>query len=133
MIGEIWASFRRLPGWVQIWVAFVLVPVNLMPLGFWLSGEAFWGLFALLAVGGMALNVPIMLVERGLSKAMAFPHILLWTPLVIALGQALSQGGDGPLDVQDIALIVLLVVNLISLVFDYEDAVRWWRGDRAIA
>ncbi len=133
MIGEIWASFRRMPGWVQIWVAFILMPVNLMPLVFWVSGEAFWGLFALLAVGGMALNVPIMLVERGLSKAMAFPHIVLWTPLVVGLGQAVSQGAVGPRDLQDIALIVLLIVNLISLGFDYPDAVKWWRGDRAIA
>ncbi|WP_127112368.1 hypothetical protein [Shimia sediminis] len=133
MIGEIWASFRRLPGWVQIWVALILMPVNLMPLIFWVSGAPFWGIFAVLAVGGMALNLPILLIERGFSKAMAFPHILLWTPLVIALGQAVAQGGEGPRDVQDVALIVLMAVNLISLAFDYPDAVKWWRGDRAIA
>ena len=133
MISEIWASFRRLPGWVQVWVALILMPVNLLPLYFWAKGEPFWGLIAILSVGGMALNLPILLMERGLSKAMSLPHVLLWTPLVIVLAQAVFTGGDGPSDVQDIALIVLLVVDLVSLTFDYPDAVKWWRGDRAIA
>ncbi|WP_299350173.1 hypothetical protein [uncultured Shimia sp.] len=96
MNSEIWASFRRMPGWVQLWVALVLMPVNLMPLVFWANGAPFWGLFALLAVGGMALNLPILLVERGFSKAMAFPHILLWTPLVIGLGQSVHKAEVAP-------------------------------------
>ena len=32
LIAEIWQSFRSLPGWVQIWVAFLLVPVNMASL-----------------------------------------------------------------------------------------------------
>jgi len=30
-------------------------------------------------------------------------------------------------------LSILLVVNLISLVFDFPDALKWLRGDRKIA
>ncbi len=29
MIREIWSSFRALPALVQIWVAFILAPVNM--------------------------------------------------------------------------------------------------------
>jgi hypothetical protein len=29
-------------------------------------------------------------------------------------------------------LALLLVTNTISLVFDYKDALDWWRGDRGV-
>ena len=134
MIADIWASFRRLPLWVQIWIAAILVPVNLLPLVFWLQGASFWGVIALLSVAGMLPNLPIMMIERGMSKAMSLPHVVLWTPLVIVLAQVLLQRGfNGPWDAQDLTVLALLVINVISLAFDYVDALKWWRGDRSIA
>lgn len=125
MIIAIWQSFRRLPLWVQIWVALILVPVNLVPLVLWFQGVPGWGLIALLSVGGMALNLPIMLKERGFSRTMALPHVLLWTPLVILLAGRLTEGS---------ALVALiLVVDVISLAFDYVDAWKWTRGAREVA
>ena len=122
---EIWQSFRRLPLWVQIWVALILIPVNLVPFVLFLQGTPGWGLIALLSVGGMALNLPIMLMERGFSRTMALPHVVLWTPLVLLLIGRLEEGG---------ALVALiLLVDVVSLAFDYVDAVKWWRGDRAVA
>lgn len=128
MIQDIWASYRRLPLWVQIWVAVILVPVNLIPLAF--PGAPNANLIATLAVAGMALNLPIMIVMRGMSRAMSLPHILCWGPMVIIValtlrdGAALSSG-------YVLALSVLLIVDLISLGFDLRDAVMWFRGDRS--
>lgn len=130
MILNIWNSFRRLPVWVQIWVGLILIPVNLLPLAFLSEPRA--GLIAGLAVGGMAFNLPILLREQGLSKAMAIPHLLLWTPLVVVVFRQLRNGGDMAAAYTTV-LAVLLVVDGISLAFDFVDALKWWRGDRAIA
>ena len=129
MVTDIWSSFRRMPGWVQIWVAFILAPVNVATLA--MLAQPWGGWVAGLAIGGMLPNLAIMAYERGLSKLMALPHILIWTPLVIYLGALLAgsgaEGGISPF------LAALFVVNAISLAFDFPDFIKWLRGDRAIA
>ncbi|WP_152544583.1 hypothetical protein [Actibacterium mucosum] len=84
-----------------------------------------------LAIGGMLPNLVIMGAERGLSKLMALPHLIMWTPLVAYLAYLLSTGaansGYGAL------LWAVLIINVISLAFDFPDFVKWRRGDRAIA
>ena len=121
MIGlaiDIWASFRRLPGWVQLWIVVILVPVNAASVFF--LAEPGGGMFAALAIGGMVPNVFIVLFERGFSKLMSLPHVLIWSPLVVYAAGFLA----------DTALVfgswriylgVLLVVNMINLAFDYVD------------
>lgn len=130
LIGEIWSSFRRMPLWVQVWVAFLLVPVNLLPLMF------LWHDFAIpvavLSVGGMVLNLPIMLADRGFSKRMALPHVCLWSPLIILLVWLLSGDRDLANGYRAMLLLVL-ATDLASLGFDYPDLWKWWRGDRDIA
>lgn len=130
MIVAIWQSFRRTPLWVQFWIVVILVPVNLLPLAFW--GEPYSGWIAVLSVGGMLPNLFIMMAERGLSKAMALPHLVIWTPLVLLLG-GLLQTDMGVSDGFRNLLIAVFVVDLVSLAFDFTDAWKWWRGDRAIA
>ena len=127
---DVWQSFRRLPLWVQIWIAVILVPVNLATLLFWSEPLGMW--VAVLAVGGMLPNVVILAVERGFSKAMALPHILIWIPLlvvVIALldDRALISEGNWRF------LWVLLAVDAVSLGFDFAAGWKWWKGDRAVA
>jgi hypothetical protein len=128
MISEIFHSYRRLPLWVQAWVSVILVPVNAASLAF-LSEP--WGLWiAALAVGAMLLNGVIMLVERGFSKLMALPHVLIWTPMLGLVLWLLAQ---------DIApayrtyLLILLAVDAVSLIFDVIDTRKWLSGDRKIA
>lgn len=130
VIAEIWSSFRRLPVWVQLWVAVILVPVNAASIFFLTAPGGTW--VAMLAIGGMLPNLLIMLVERGLSRLMALPHILIWTPLAVFAGGLVADTilVDGS---WRIYLIVLLAVDLTSLVFDIADFRRWWKGDRAIA
>lgn len=119
-----------MPLWVQLWVAGILVPVNMATLLFWSEPLGLW--VAALAVGGMLPNMVILAVERGFSKAMAFPHILIWTPLLIVVialldDPALISEGNWRF------LWVLLGVNIISLGFDFTDGWKWWKGDREVA
>lgn len=129
MVLEIWRSFRAMPAWVQIWVGLILVPVNVTSLAFVLVPGGL--LVAVLANVAMLLNLPIMVVERGLSKAMALPHVLIWSPLVVWLGWILVNstisGGFGRY------ILVLLAVDVVSLVFDFKDARDWFKGQRTVA
>ncbi len=129
---QIWHSFRSLPGWVQAWVGFVLIPVNVLPfllLDTW-SGRA----GALAALFVVATNVPIMWAASGMSRAMSLPHLLAWIPLEIALVLRVSGAvGSLPPSMIELALaITLLLVNGISLVFDAIDSWRWLRGQRNV-
>ena len=126
LIKDIWRSFRALPLWVQIWVALILVPVNMAAIFFVAEPDGI--LIAALAIGGMMPNLFIMIKERGLSKAMALPHLLIWTPLVLILLTTEHVPGT-----YHDYLLLLLAVDLLSLAFDYPDAWKWWKGDRAIA
>jgi len=129
MVMDIWRSFRVLPVWVQIWVAGILVPVNMASALFWPSPYGL--LVTLLAIGGMTPNLLIMIWERGLSKMMALPHLLIWIPLVIFLVFLLGANQiNGNFRSY---VILLLIVDLVSLGFDIPDMVKWTRGDRAVA
>jgi len=124
---DIWRSFRALPLWVQIWVFGILVPVNSAAIFFLGEPGGIW--VAVLAIGAMLLNAPVMLVERGFSKAMALPHLLPWSLLVLWLVFFPPQWQGGAAGF----LWLLLAVDSISLLFDYPDALNWWRGDRRVA
>lgn len=127
MIKDIWNSFRALPAWVQIWVAFILAPVNMATLLF--INQPGGLLVAGLANLAMMLNMPVMLRERGFSKLMGLPHLIPWTILVyiLAFQRPAAEG------LYDTFLTVLLITNTISLLFDYPDTLRWFQGDRAVA
>lgn len=130
MVLDIWQSFRRMPLWVQIWVAVILVPVNAASIFFVTQPMGVW--IAILAIGGMAPNLIVMAVERGFSRTMALPHVVIWTPLVILLVMMLT-GAAPPEGGYRMFLILLLVVDVISLGFDYIDTLKWWKGAREIA
>ncbi len=127
MLTEIWKSFRAMPTWVQIWVALLLVPINMAAIFFINQPSGVW--IAILAIGAMMLNLPVMVYDRGFSKLMAFPHLIPWTFLVLWIAFARPVGGDG----YNTYLWILLVTNAISLGFDYPDALKWWKGDREAA
>ncbi len=124
MIADIWLSFRALPLWVQLWMTFILVPVNLGTLAF--VDQPQGALIAALAVTGMALNIPIMRAARGMSKAMALPHLICWVPMVAIIIILLTDGT--PLTTGFVRfLVLLLIVDLISLGFDLNDSIVWLR------
>ncbi len=122
-------SFRAMPRWVQLWMACVLVPVNLMP--FLLLDTPTGRAAAMATLVVMLGGLPIMLAERGLSRLMSVPHLVAWIPLVTLLVIWLLRGR--PMSPAETGLAVALIaVNSISLGFDVVEFVRWCRGDRAI-
>ncbi len=124
---DIWRSYRSLPLWVQVWVAFILGPVNFASVFFLSEPMGIW--IALLSVGAVTPNIGIMLYERGFSKMMAFPHLLPWSILVVWLLVAMPEGRAA----YTTYLWILLVVDAVSLAFDFPDALKWRKGDRTIA
>ncbi len=124
---DIWSSFRALPLWVQFWVAIVLAPIN-MAMVFFID-QPMGMLIAILATIAIAPNIIVIIMERGFSKLMAFPHLLPWSILIVIL---LFYRPEGSQQYQ-MALWALLIINSISLLFDYPDAYKWWKGDRKIA
>jgi len=124
---EIWNSFRAIPVWVQVWIVLVLMPINVASLFF--LNEPMGLLIAILANLGMLLNIPVMLYDRGVSKLMSIPHLLPWSALVVLI---LFFRPDVT-GIYSVFLWGIVIINLISLAFDYVDAWKWIKGDRAIA
>jgi len=121
---DVWISFRSLPVWVQFWVALILMPVNMASLLFLDEPMGLW--IALLANIAMLSNLPVMLYQRGLTKAMALPHLIPWTILVCILLFARPPATG----VYDRYLYALLIVDIVSLFFDYPDSFAWFRARR---
>lgn len=120
----LWDSFVRLPLWVRLWMVLWLIPLNGASLLFINQPMGIW--VAVLANTAMLLNLPVMLVERRISRTMALPHLPFWTPLV---GLIIWIGPDMTTP-HGKYLIALAATNVVSLVFDYIDAYHWLRGDR---
>ncbi|GER00333.1 hypothetical protein JCM17845_09560 [Iodidimonas gelatinilytica] len=119
VLRDIWISYRSQPLWVQFWVALILVPVNMASLLFLNEPMGLW--IAILANIAMLSNLPIMLYERGFTNAMALPHILPWTILVYLILFARPPATG----LYDAYLWVLVAVDLVSLVFDYQESLAW--------
>lgn len=127
LLSDIWSSFQQLSMPVRLWISAWLVPVNVATLFF--LGERNGVVICLLAILGMAFNLPIMVKARGMTDLMALPHLILWTPLVLLVGVTLfADIGSG----YRLFLIVLLLTDVVSLVFDARDF-NAWRARQAAA
>jgi len=121
-----WRSWLTSPTWVMAWVLLILAPTNIASLFF--LGEPSGLLVAALALGGMTITTITLILERGFSRLAGAGHVIAWTPLVLMLVFAKPEGSAA----YGTYLTILLMVNLISLVFDFEDGWKWLRGDRAV-
>ncbi len=108
-------SYNDLPGWVKIWMNFILGPINLATLAF--LDQPSGALIAALAIGGMVVTASIVFAIGGFTKVASAGHVLPWTPLVLMLIFARPEGTF----VYQTFLTVLLVANTISLAFDFND------------
>ena len=81
------------------------------------SNQPSGGLIAALAIGGMVLTVALVVFNPGFEKIVAAGHVLPWVPLVAMLAFARPEGSD----IYQIFLVVLLIANSISLLFDLND------------
>lgn len=126
---QLWLSFRRLPLWVQIWMALVLVPVNL--LSFLVLEFQAAQMVALAAVLALGSNMLLLYWYEGFSRAMALPHLVFWGALqILLLMRVLQTPAPDAGEVMFIGLVLL--VNGISLIFDLLDTWRWWQGERQV-
>ena len=121
-LARIRQSFFALPLWAQIWMMFILGPVNLATLAF--LNQPAGVLIAVLALSGMIVTVAIVIATGGFSKLAAAGHVLPWTPLVLMLTFARPDGTA----VYQVFLTALLVINTISLAFDFNDLRIWLKS-----
>ena len=121
LINEILAQ----PLWLQLWMAWMGL-VNFAALFFLQEKVARWVLIA------MVVNVTLMstlYALNGYNRLLGLPHVLTWTPLLIMLYR--NQAWRSRQDAFGKWLPILFATNLISLVVDYSDVVRYLLGDRS--
>ncbi|MEM9510306.1 MAG: hypothetical protein AAGA16_21920 [Cyanobacteria bacterium P01_E01_bin.35] len=123
-LARIQKSFFNLPIWVQIWMMFILEPINLATLAF--LNQPSGTLIAALAISGMAITVGIVIAAGKFSKLAAAGHILPWTYLMWILIFARPDGSP----IYQTFLTALLVLNGISLAFDFNDLRIWFGAKR---
>lgn len=125
----VWRSFRGMPLWVRIWVS-VLATTNTASLLFLDTAIGAWTAIAFVVV--CTFNIPMMLVQHGLTRLMSFPHFV-WVPLLIFLyPQLFGQSPVEPGSLVHIFGILVFAVNGISLLFDIYESFVWLRGGREV-
>jgi len=125
---RLWQSFRRLPVWVQLWMAAILLPANLLSL--FLLDYPSARMIALAALLALGSNMLLMYWYAGFTRLMAMPHLLVWGPLQVMLLMYLMASTPTADEVMYIGLV--LAVNGISLYFDALDSWRWLQGERQL-
>ena len=121
---ELYQSFLSLPTWVKIWMMGILVPVNMIGLLFLDHSIGIW--MAILGLAGMLPNLFVMYFEKAFSKTMAVSHIIPWTALVVYLIVQLVQGNVPNGNIY-YAVWAMLIVDIISLAFDYKETIEWFQ------
>lgn len=125
---QMFASMAGLPRWVQLWLP-ILFGTNMASLAFLDTDVGRNTALAFAAV--CAFNMSMMMIQRGLTRLLAFPHFA-WIPLVIYLsGQLYGAHPLPPGSLRTYATMVF-VFNMISLAFDVVDALKWLRGGREV-
>lgn len=117
-----------LPKWVKAWVL-GLIAVNAASFAFLHSEVGRWTAAAALVV--CVFNVPMMLVQQGLTRLLSLPHFV-WFALVVYLAGQLFGANPLPAGSVRTYALVVLAVNSISLVFDVIEVFRWLRGEREV-
>lgn len=126
--GRIIASVLGLPAWVKAWLT-ILISANTASLAF-LDSDV--GRCTALAFAVVCLiNVPTIVVQRGLTRLLSFPHFV-WFPLCAYLALQLWGAHPLPHGMVRVYALIVLYCNGISLAFDIVDAIKWVRGQREV-
>lgn len=117
------------PDWVQYWLYVLLAGAFVLPFGLLIWRRTrLAGILTIAASVLAGIGVGALYDRMGYVKLLGLPHILFWTPLVIYL---LTQARRR--DLPEAPRYMLWVVSatiLVSLAFDYVDALRWLLGER---
>ncbi len=127
-IVRILKSTFALPVWVLVWIFVFLLPANFA--GFWFLDTDVGLWVSVLGAGAIFVNLIPVLINGGVSKVLAIPHLIFWIPLEIILLRFVVAGD---LSTSEWRLAVaVLIVNGISLGFDFHDTAEWWKGNRKV-
>ena len=117
------------PAWVGYWVNWLFVGAFILPFGLLVWKETrITGIITLVSSIAAGMGVMWMFEQMGYVKALGVPHILIWTPLAYYLFRQMQKPEMRVWPKRLIA--VSLATILVSLVFDYVDAVRYLLGER---
>lgn len=125
---SLWQSFQRLPLWVRLWMAGVLIPVNMLSLLFLQYPSA--RMVAVAAVLALGSNMWLLYRHAGFNRLMAVPHLLVWGPLQAILVIYLMTNASLISLAEVMYVSLVLSANGISLCFDLLDSWRWIQGER---
>lgn len=126
VLENLMAEIASGPTWVRIWVNFMVLMFLPAAVFAFYRRQARWLVLV------MVLNVIFMLwlyAQVGYVRLLGLPHVVLWTPLVIAWWKTRAQWRVKETIIGKWILAVF-VTMIISLVFDYADVTRYLLGER---
>lgn len=112
----------------NIWVAF-LAGVNVAGGLFYMSRAE--GLLALFGIGVSFLVMVIVYRQYGFVRLLGLGHVLPWTPFCLWLAFRLVNGHYDSRSSFGLWIISVLTLNSLSLVIDYWDIWRFFRGEKS--
>jgi hypothetical protein len=117
------------PLWVRLWLDWLLFVVIALPFALlvWKQSRIFV-LAAIIADIPAGLGTAWIYQDMGYVKLLGLAHIFFWTPLAVYLYMQLKRT-DLPQWPRWIIMVVLATL-VISLAFDYTDALRYILGER---
>ncbi len=119
------ASIWRMPWYWRIWIALLILVNGLAPLLYLNSAESKVVLTAFIAA---AVTQMIIFEFKGFVRLLGIGHIY-W---LLLIGWLLTRLNDGLILEEMMAWIVsIIVLNMVSLIIDLVDVIRYWRGERA--
>ena len=117
------------PSWISWWLNIMLVGIFIVPLALLIWRSTRILAIALLIAGVLsAVAVGYIYNNFGYIKLLGVPHIILYTPLVLFMFRSIKSD-DVPVWPRRLMMVALATI-LISLAFDYTDAIRYILGER---
>lgn len=118
------------PAWLTWWLNWMMVGAFILPVALFIWRETRIAAIATILTGvASAFGVSMLYDMLGYVKILGLPHIFFWTPLALYLLVVLRRD-DVPKYARWIVMVVLATI-VVSLAFDYTDAVRYILGERA--
>ena len=117
------------PLWIQYWLYVLVFAIVVLPLTLLIWRQTrITGIIIIVASVLAGLGVSYIYGQLGYVKLLGLAHIVLWTPLSYYLYTQVKRP-DMPQWPRRI-MLAILAVFIVSLVFDYVDAVRYVLGER---
>jgi len=123
-------AIAQQPAWIGYWLNWLLFGAFILPVSLliWRQSRVAAIVTVVASVAG-AFGTNWLYTKMGYVKLLGLPHIIVWTPLAIYLFGQIRRA-DMPKWPRWIIGVVLASI-LISLAFDYTDAMRYLLGEKS--